>query len=71
MGFGDIPLFLEVPQYAELVHQHPGSIRRGIKEGRIPADKVNGRWLICRDLVFANAATAMKGVLTTTAEDVM
>lgn len=47
-------------QLAEIMGEHEGSIRRGISEGRIPADKVNGRWRICRDLVFANAR---KGVM--------
>lgn len=51
----DLPLFLTPAQLAEITGEHPGSIWRGIKEGRIPADKVNGRWRICRDLVFPNA----------------
>ena len=46
---------------AEIMGEHEGSIRRGIAEGRIPADKVNGRWRICRDLVFANTK---KGVMS-------
>lgn len=47
-------------QLAEIMGEHEGSIRRGITEGRIPADKVNGRWRICRDVVFANTS---KGVV--------
>lgn len=52
--FEDLPIFLTPTQLAELTGEHVGSIRRGIQEGRIPADKINGRWLIHRDTVFAN-----------------
>lgn len=51
----NIPLFLTPQQLAKITGEHVGSIRRGILEGRIPADKVNGRWLICRDVIFPNA----------------
>lgn len=47
-----IPLFITPQQLAALTGEHVGSVRRGIREGRIPADRVNGRWLICRDTVF-------------------
>ena len=50
--FDDLPLFMTPAQLAAVTGEHEGSIRRGIKEGRIPADKVNGRWRICRGLVF-------------------
>lgn len=53
--FDDLPLFLTPQQLADVTGEHVNSIRRGITEGRIPADKVNGRWRICRDAVFANA----------------
>lgn len=59
MGFADIPMFLSPRQLAELTGEHVGSVRRGCVEGRIPADKVNGRWLICRDTVFSNAKEAI------------
>lgn len=59
MGFADIPMFLSPRQLAELTGEHEGSVRRGCVEGRIPADKVNGRWLICRDTVFSNAKEAI------------
>ena len=62
MAFDDIPQFLTPKQLAELTGQHEVSIRRGIQEKRIPADKVNGRWLICRDTVFGNAKEAMRSV---------
>ena len=56
--FKSLPLFLTTKQLAKLTDEHEGSIRRGIAEGRIPADKVNGRWRICRVLVFGNALEA-------------
>lgn len=55
MSFEDVPLFMTPQQLAEVTDEHVGSIRRGILEGWIPADKVNGRWRICRDVVFPNA----------------
>ena len=51
--FDDLPLFLTRQQLAQITGEHVNSIRRGITEGRIPADKVTGRWRICRDAVFA------------------
>ena len=54
-SFDEIPLFLTPKQLAEVTGEHEASVRRGIKEKRIPADLVNGRWRICRDLVFPNA----------------
>lgn len=57
-NFDSVPLFLSVKQLAELTGEHVVSVRRGIAEGRIPADKVGGRWLICRDTVFPNARRA-------------
>lgn len=56
ISFEDMPLFMTPRQLAEVTGEHEGSIRRGIIEGRIPADKVNGRWRICRDVVFPTAA---------------
>lgn len=41
-------------QLADVTGEHVNSIRRGITEGRIPADKVNGSLRICRDAIFAN-----------------
>ena len=51
----ELPLFLTPEDLARCTGEHVGSIRRGIKAGRIPADKVNGRWRICRDVVFSKA----------------
>lgn len=54
--FEDVPLFMTPKQLADVTGEHEGSIRRGIAEGRIPADKVNGRWRICREVIFPNAS---------------
>ncbi len=58
--YADLPLFLTPRQLASITGEHEGSVRRGILEGRIPADKINGRWLICRDVIFPNAAKGTK-----------
>lgn len=57
--FEDLPLFLTPQQLADCTGEHVGSIRRGIAKGRIPADKVNGRWRVCRDAVFPTAKEAL------------
>lgn len=57
-SFEEMPLFMTPKQLALVTGEHEGSIRRGIAAGRIPADKVNGRWRICRDVVFAKAKVA-------------
>ena len=43
MSFGELPYFMTPKQLADVTGEHEGSITRGIREGRIPADKVNGR----------------------------
>lgn len=63
--FEDLPLFLTTKELAECTGEHEGSIRRGILEGRIPADKVNGRWRICKDAVFPNAKKGICDATTT------
>ena len=55
MAYEDIPLFLSPEELSALTGQTPASIRRGIKEKRIVADKVNGRWRIPRDTIFKNS----------------
>lgn len=55
MGIDELPLFLTPKQLSQLTGEHENSIRRGINEGRIPADMVNGRWRIYRNVVFKNA----------------
>lgn len=59
--FEDVPLFMTPAQLAKYTGEHVGSIRRGIVAGRIPADKVNGRWRICRDAVFPNTQKGVGG----------
>ena len=59
LSFGDIPFFLTPEQLSELTGQTPASIRRGIKEKRIVADKINGRWRIPRDTIFKNSKEAL------------
>ena len=51
----DLPLFFTPRELADVTGEHVNSMRRGILEGRIPTDKVNGRWRISRDKVFPNA----------------
>lgn len=55
MGISDLPPLVTPRVLSELTGEHVGSITRGIREGRIPADKVNGRWLIPIDCVLPNA----------------
>ena len=49
MRFEELPYFMTPKQLADVTGEHD------IREGRIPADKVNGRWRICRDVIFKNA----------------
>lgn len=60
MGIDEIPTFITPADLAALTGENVASITRGIREGRIPADKVNGRWRIASDLVFANARRESK-----------
>lgn len=67
--FDELPMFMTLKQLAEVTSEHVNSVRRGITEGRIPADKVNGRWRISRDKVFPNAGNGqgddgMAGAMT-------
>lgn len=59
--FEDLPLLMTPKQLAEATGEHVNSIRRSVAAGRIPADKVDGRIYICRDLVFPNAKKGMVG----------
>ena len=49
-----MPPLLSPAQLAGLTGAHAGSVRRGIAEGRIPADKVNGRWVIPAAFLLRN-----------------
>lgn len=55
-----VPLMMTPDELAAITGEHPASITRGIREGRIPADKVNGRWRICREVVFPNSIRALQ-----------
>lgn len=54
-SFQDIPLLLTVRQVSELTGMHVVTIRRGIKDKKIPADKINGTWFISRDAILPHA----------------
>lgn len=56
-----LPMFLSPGQLAELTHSHVNSVRRGILAGRIPADRVNGRWLIPAAFLFRNTYRYLEG----------
>lgn len=60
-SFHQLPLLMTPKQLADATGEHVNSIRRSIAAGRIPADKVDGRIYICRDLVFPNTAKGMVG----------
>ncbi len=53
-----LPPFVTPKQLAEITGQNVASIRRGIAEGRIVADKVNGRFVIPVALLLSNTAAA-------------
>ena len=57
----EVPYFLTPAQVSKIVGETPDAIRRGIKERRIVADKINGRWRIHRDTLFANTKAALDG----------
>ena len=57
--FEEIPITLTPGELARIMRCNPASVRRGIREGRIPAEKVNGCWVIFRDRVFRQTAEAM------------
>ena len=57
-----LPAFMSTNELAGLTGMHVGSIRRGIAEGRIPADKVNGRWVIPAAFLLRNSYRCMDGV---------
>lgn len=54
-----LPPFVTPKQLADITGQNVGSIRRGISEGRIVADKVNGRFVIPVALILSNTAAAV------------
>lgn len=60
--YEEIPLFMTVEQFAQITGRNPDNVRRNIRKGIIPADRVNKKYLICRDTVFANAAAYYRAV---------
>ncbi len=55
-SYDEIPVLMTVEQFAAVTGSNADNVRRNIRKGLIPADKVNKRYLIYRDQVFANAA---------------
>ena len=58
--FEDLPLFMTPKQYAEFTGENLNSVRRKLQEGTIPGDKKGGKWTICRDVAFRNAAAGVR-----------
>ncbi len=58
--FEEIPVLLTPDQFAAITGRNADAVRRSIREGAIPADKVSGGWLISRDVVFKNAAACCR-----------
>ncbi|MBP3884779.1 MAG: hypothetical protein J6D54_07590 [Olsenella sp.] len=56
--FEELPPLIPVRQLAELTGMHEVTLRKGLREGRIPGDKVDGMWFAFRDLVFPRAKEA-------------
>ena len=54
--YDEIPVFMTVEQFAQITGRNVDNVRRNIRKGNIPADRVNKKYLIYRDAVFANAA---------------
>ena len=54
-----LPPFITPRTLADLTGQNVSSVRRGIGEGRIVADKINGRYVIPVALLLANTARAV------------
>jgi hypothetical protein len=56
--FDELPELISVRQLSELTGMHEVTLRKGLREGRIPGDKVDGMWFAFRDLVFPRAKEA-------------
>lgn len=57
-----MPPLVTSRQLADLTGEHIGSIRRGIVEGRIPADKVNGKWFVPAPFLLENTFAFLEGL---------
>lgn len=55
-----VPYFLTPAQVAVVIGETEATVRRGINEGRIVADKTNGRWKVCRDTLLPNTREAFR-----------
>ena len=64
MDWDSVPLFLTPNELARITGMNADSIRRNIRNGKIPADRVNGKWIICKDNVFSKAKEARNGTTT-------
>lgn len=49
----DLPALLTAETFAEVIHVHANTVRRHCAEGKIPAQKIAGEWIISRDAAFA------------------
>lgn len=56
----EVPYFLSPAQVGIIIGETEATVRRGINEGRIVADKTNGRWKVCRDTLFPNTREAFR-----------
>jgi len=50
---GDDLGLLTVEEVAELLQVHPDSVRRMMRQGRLPAVKIGWRWYVRRDVLDA------------------
>lgn len=54
--YDDIPVLMTVEQFAAITGRNVDNVRRNIRKGNIPADKVAKKYLIYRDAALPNAA---------------
>ena len=47
--------FLDVIQASKILNVHPETVKRLIREGKLPATKFGNKWLIERDRLYAFA----------------
>jgi excisionase family DNA binding protein len=57
MGDRDVPDFLTVPEAAKRVGRNPETIRRWIREGRLPAERAGTQHLVDEDVLDQIVAT--------------
>ncbi len=49
--------YVDVSEAAKILKVHPETVRRLIREGKLPATKFGNKWLLDRDRVLMFAAT--------------